>query len=131
MKCPYCGGYLDAHKALKGEYADNKAAPAHDSGQMLDAARGSAPHAAAKPAKPKKLIYAQREALRRLEDGEWHTAWSMMAASSTLFALERMGRVERKQAVERRTGYDSTDFAWRVKSHNARMSDRPNNEKTL
>lgn len=65
---------------------------------------------------PRKLTYPQEYALQRLKTNEWLRAWDINATSSTLFALERMGLVERKKVVERITGYDSTDYGWRKAS---------------
>lgn len=66
--------------------------------------------------KAAKLTYPQTYALRRLKTDEWITAWDIHATSATLIALERMGLVERKKVVEYITGYDNTDYGWRLKA---------------
>lgn len=62
-----------------------------------------------------KLSYPQERALRELSTTEWKSAWDIHEQASTLFALERAGKVEKRGTpiTIRRRWTDRDDFQFR------------------
>lgn len=69
---------------------------------------------------PAKLSSGQQFTLRTMRERkaggkEWDTAFGLCSQAKTLFVLERLGYVERRDSARGRTFYDNTDWEWRIK----------------